>query len=112
MSHLPITGTVLSRDSHHASARERLGAAFQRAMAFSRSPAKELARIIGRTPKGAELILRGEVTPSVETLIAACREFDLVWEEFRELCGRADSEGQAEKLLAEITLRLKEHRQS
>jgi transcriptional regulator with XRE-family HTH domain len=81
-------------------------------MAFSRSPAKELARVIGRTPKGAELLLRGEVAPSVETLIAACREFDTVWEEFRDLCGRANSEGEAERLLSEITLRLKERRPS
>lgn len=107
MSLPPVAGTVLYQDSQHTSARERLGAAFQRAMAFSRSPAKELARVIGRTPKGAEMLLRGEVAPSVETLIAACRELDDVWETFRELCGRANTESEAEQLLAQIAQSLR-----
>lgn len=103
-------GTVLSGNDHHASVRDRLAGAFRRALASSRSPAKDLARQIGRTPKGAELLLRGDVAPNVETLIAACSKFDDVWEEFRALCGRADDAADAEKVLAEFAARLKERR--
>lgn len=110
MSWGPNAGTLLSGNTHHASVRDRLADAFRRALAGSRSPAKELARYTGRTPKGAELLLRGDVSPNLETLIAACREFDEVWVEFRALCGRADTEGEAERLLAEIAARLRERR--
>lgn len=112
MSLHPIDHNVVCESTHYTSPRDRIAAALQRALAFSRSPAKELARALGRTPNGAALLLRGDVSPQLETLIAACRQYDEVWEVFRDLCGRADSIGQAEQLLAEITAKLKERRVS
>lgn len=105
---------VVGFQTNHTSqtARERIAAAFRRAMAISKSPAKELARRLNRTPNGAAMLLRGEVSPQLETIIAACREFDDVWVEFRELCGRANTESEAEQLLAQIAQSLRERRQS
>jgi hypothetical protein len=82
--------------------------ALRRALATSRSPAKELARRLDRTQRGAELLLRGETAPSFETLIEACRHFDEVWETMRDLCGRAHERSEAERLLAELVARLQE----
>lgn len=100
--------TLLYRNEKHASVKDRIAAAFRAAMIGARSPAKELARVLDRTPKGAELLLRGETAPNLETIIAACREFDEVWEAFRDACGRADTASEAEALLAEITAKLRE----
>lgn len=89
-------------------ARSRLADAFRRAVGATRSPAKELARKVGRSPKGAELLLRGEVSPSLETLVAACQAYDEVWTEFKALCGRANDASEAEMLLSEFAQKLKE----
>ena len=105
-----LNTNVVGRAPHHASAKDRLAAAFQRAVAFSRSPVKELARKLNRTPNGAALLLRGDVSPNLETIITACREFDDVWEEFRDLCGRADDANEAERILADFAQKLKERR--
>lgn len=110
VSYPQIAGSLMGQSTHHPSVRERMAAAFRRAVGHTRSPAKELARRIDRTPKGAELILRGDTSPNLETLVAACREYDEVWEAFREICGRADSVSQAERVLAEITEKLRETR--
>jgi transcriptional regulator with XRE-family HTH domain len=100
----------LGQNVEKVSVRDRMAGAFNRATAGMKSPAKVIARTTGKTPEMAEKWLRGENLPSAEALIAACREFDDVWEEFKDLCGRADTEISAESILAEITARLKERR--
>lgn len=103
-------GSLPYQSPQSTSPRERLAAAFKRAVAHSSSPAKELARAIGLTPRGAEELLRGKSAPSAQTLMLACQRYDCVWEVWREQCGRANTESEAEQLLAEITARLQERR--
>lgn len=111
MSSFPLVdGSFVRQTGHATSVREQLSAAFRRATAGSRSPTKELARVIDRTPRGAEMILKGETAPSAEALILAMRQYDDVWEAVKEMAGRADSESDAERVLAEITERLKARR--
>jgi transcriptional regulator with XRE-family HTH domain len=88
--------------------RDRLAAAFQRAMRTSRSPAKELARRIGVSPGCATMLLRGETMPRGDTLLVACREFDAVWAEVQAITRREP--GEAELVLDELVRRLQERR--
>jgi hypothetical protein len=108
MSFQASDGNILPGNG--TSVRDRIAGAFRKAMSSARSPAKELARALGRTPKGAELILRGDNSPNLEALVLACRHYDEVWEEFKELCGRGGTASDAEAILAEFAQKLKERR--
>jgi transcriptional regulator with XRE-family HTH domain len=108
MSSPTMAGRLLPAAGHHTPARDRLAAALREAVAYSRSPSKELARRIGLTPKGAELLLRGDSSPRAETLLAACREFDVVWAELQALCGREPTD--AERVLDELAARLRDRK--
>ncbi len=104
MSFLLTDQTIPAVHRPNFSIRERLAAAFRAAMAGSSSPAKELARRLDITPKGAELILRGETTPRAETLLAAMLHFDEVWREVQSMARREPAD--AEMLLDELAHRL------
>jgi hypothetical protein len=92
--------------------RERFALVLRRALANHKAPAKFLARLTGRTPKAATNWLSADNDMNLESLIEVCRHFDEAWDELKSLCGRANTEGEAEQLLAEITTRLRERRQA
>ena len=87
MSFDPITRNVLGNQSA-TDRRARFARALTSALANQPSAAKTFARIIDRTPRAAELLLRGDVAPSFDTLIAACAHLDECWEAFAALCQR------------------------
>lgn len=90
------------------SSRVRFALALRRAVQASPAPAKELARRLGLSPRGAALLLRGDSAPSFETLVCACQAWDEAWNVLREICGRDGKCGDAEQLLDELAARLKE----
>jgi hypothetical protein len=102
-------GSLVPSETNHSS-RERFAAALRRAVQRTASPVKVAARALDLTPKGAELLLRGDSAPSFETLIRACREFDECWDEVRAMFGRADEESDANRLLDELAAKLRERR--
>jgi transcriptional regulator with XRE-family HTH domain len=110
MSFTPNDRSLLSESRKNASSRDRLAGALRRAVSAGRWSAKEAARLLRVTPRGAQSLLNGENAPSFETLVEACRHFDEVWDEMRELCGRAESHSDAEALLDEFARRLRERR--
>lgn len=103
-------GSFLRQTGYATSVRERLAAAFRNAVGNTKAPTKELARVIDRTPRGAEMILKGETAPSAEVLILAMAQYDEVWEAVKEMAGRANTESDAERLVAEITEAIKARR--
>ena len=109
MSLSPIDATLLPETTNYSS-RERFAAALRRAVARSPSPVKTLARHLDLTPRGAEMLMKGDSAPSFETLIRACREFDECWDEVREMFGRGNERSDAEAMLDELTARLQQRR--
>jgi transcriptional regulator with XRE-family HTH domain len=108
MSLSPTDQIVVDRQTQNAFVRKRLAEAFKKAVAYSPSPAKELAIRLGITSNGAALLLRGEVAPRADTLTLACREFDEVWKEMRSLSDRPPE--RAERILEELAEKLHERR--
>lgn len=107
---LPPNDRTLLGQTTKSSSRERLALALRQAVATSRSPAKEAARVLNLSPRGAEMLLRGDTAPRFDTLIEACRQFDDVWDAVRELAGRAGDRSDAEAILDEIARRLRGRR--
>lgn len=85
---------------------------FARALDAARREArlsvKEVARIIGRTPKATERILAGDNAPQIDALLAACAAFRSVFDEFADRCGQASNATEAERVLADIAAKLRE----
>jgi hypothetical protein len=101
----------LRENTEQVSVRHKIADALQRATIGIKSPAKVIARTTGKTPEMAEKWLRAENSPNAETLVVLMQHYDEVWLAVREKAGRANAEGEAEQLLAEITTRLRERRQ-
>ncbi len=75
--------------------RERLSAALRRATADMRSPAKQIARIAGCTPKAAQRWLDADNAMTVESLALLAQHFDEVFSEWLALCGREPADAEA-----------------
>jgi hypothetical protein len=97
---------------HALPIRERLAKALRTALAGSNSAAKQLARIADCTPKAAGRWLEAENDMQVKTLLTLCREYDEVWDEVKRMCGRAEEQSDAERLLDELTARLRDRRKN
>jgi plasmid maintenance system antidote protein VapI len=106
MSFRMSTSTLRPNSGHALPFRERLAGALRR----TGESAKRLARVADCTPKAAERWVNAENSVTVDTLIELCRQYDEVWEEFRDACGRANDATKAELLLKEITAKLNEVR--
>jgi hypothetical protein len=90
--------------------RERFATVLRSALASHKAPAKALARLTGKSPKAASNWLAAENDMSLGAVIEVCRHFDEAWDEFKALCGRAGTETDAEKLLAEFAAKLRKRR--
>lgn len=84
--------------------------ALQRAQQNRRLTVKELARIIGRTPKATEHLLAGNNEPQLDAVVRAAAALDEVWTAMRAECRRSASTDDAEAILSEVLIRLKEKR--
>lgn len=91
-------------------ARDWFAEALSVAKRTRRLTSKEVARRIGRTPKAVERLLAGENAPQLDAVVAACREFDEVFDALLMACGRAP--GDADAFLDELAERLRARRGS
>lgn len=71
---------------------------------------KQIGRRLGRTPKAVERLLDGDNAPQLDAVVAACREFDEVFDAMLQQCGRVASRSEAEQLLSEFAEKLRECR--
>lgn len=73
---------------------------------------KEIARRVGVAPRTVEGWKAGTSAPSYDAVVAACREFDSIWDVMKDAAGRANSNAEAETIISEFTRRLRERRAS
>ena len=95
-----MNGTAMSFGSvgFDVSVRERIAARL-RNMGVT---AKAAARRIGVTPRTVENWRAANSEMSASALIALCREYESVWQEVKELSGRANTIGEAEAMLDQM----------
>ena len=93
-------------NGHDVSVRDRIATRL-RNMGVS---AKAAARRIGVTPRTVENWRAANCEMSASALIALCREYESVWQEVKELAGRAETIGEAEAMLDHVTQLLADRR--